>query len=163
MSEPSIYSCQDVSTRLSWDDLYIGFARMLSGRSTCKRAKVGCVITSWDYNEVLSIGYNGNYKGGPNTCDNDEVGACGCLHAEENALIKLDYNSPVKKRLYTTTSPCLMCAKRIINANINFVLYDNQYRDTSGIELLEKNNVQVLRLQRFDTNIPIDFDEEPIY
>jgi len=120
----------------------------LSDRSTCKRASVGCVITSWDYNRVLSIGYNGNYKGGPNVCDSDEVGGCGCLHAEENAIIKLDYNDHSRKRLYVTCSPCLMCAKRVINAGIEQVVYEQSYRKTDGLDLLGKNSIEIIKVDR---------------
>lgn len=127
-----------------WDEIYVEFAKKLSLRSTCKRLSVGCVITSFDHNRVLAIGYNGNYKGGQNCCDSDEPGKCGCLHAEENALIKMDYNDPVDKILYTTTSPCLMCAKRIINADIKKVIFNQLYRNTDGIDLLIENDILCL-------------------
>jgi len=112
---------------------------------------------------VLAIGYNGNYKGGPNKCDSSEPGNCGCLHAEENAIIKLDYNDHARKRLYTTTSPCKMCAKRIINAGIKHVVYSKLYRDREGVDLLMKNSVDVILeddikvsdLGLEDTSIPI--------
>jgi len=149
-------------SRICWDELYMEFAHMLAKRSTCARASVGCVVVSWDYNQVLAIGYNGNYKGGPNVCDSTEPGNCGCTHSETNCLIKLDYNNPTKKRLYTTTSPCIPCAKQIINANIDVVYYDVCYRDASGLHLLNKNGVLVLR-QTNDTLVPQDFGDEPIY
>lgn len=132
--------------RPKWPGIYMGLAILLSGRSTCRRARVGTVVTSWCHNRVLAVGYNGNYRGGPNTCDSDEPGKCGCLHAEENCIIKLDYNNKDAKRLYTTTCPCPMCAKRIINAGIYHVTYLKSYRDTSGIELLQRNGVEVNRL-----------------
>jgi len=134
-----------IETRPSWEKIYLSFAHMLRKRSTCLRAQVGCVITSWDHNKVLAIGYNGNYRGGPNVCDSSEPGKCGCLHAEENAIIKLDYNDHARKILYSTTAPCLMCAKRIINAGIELVVYKNQYRNIDGLELLNKNSVTVIQ------------------
>lgn len=115
----------------------------LSNRSTCARRHVGCVIVSSDNQRVLAIGYNGSWKGGPNACDSTEPGNCGDLHAEENALIKLDYNDPVSKKMYTTTMPCLMCAKRIINSGIGEVIYLEAYRNTEGVELLEKAGIKV--------------------
>jgi len=133
-----------IVSRPRWADVYLTFAYILSKRSMCLRASVGCVITSWDYNRVLAIGYNGNYKGGPHGCDSKEPGKCGCLHAEENAIIKLDFNDPSFKRLYTTTSPCKMCSKRIINAGIEQVVYTELYRNTEGIELLMNNSVEVI-------------------
>jgi dCMP deaminase len=143
---------EPVDKRPRWVDVYMTFAHILSKRSTCSRASVGCVITSWDYNRMLAIGYNGNYKGAPNKCDSDEPGKCGCLHAEENAIIKLDFNDHVRKRLYTTTSPCKMCAKRIINAGIDYVVYPKLYRSREGIDLLQNNGVQVIMQQ--DIKIP---------
>lgn len=130
--------------RPRWPDVYLAFAHVLARRSTCSRASVGCVVTSWDHNRVLAIGYNGNYRGGPNTCDTDEPGLCGCLHAEENAIIKLDYNDHSRKRMYNTVSPCLMCAKRIVNAGIEQVTYSTLYRKTEGIDLLGKNSVEII-------------------
>ena len=130
--------------RPKWHEVYLIFAHHLSERSTCQRAQVGCVITSWDHNRVLAIGYNGSHKGGPNECDSSEEGNCGCLHAEENAIIKMDYNDHSKKRLYCTTSPCYMCAKRIINAGIEWVCYAVPYRKNDGVELLTKNSIEVV-------------------
>lgn len=128
--------------RPSFDDLYMNLAVMLSKRSTCARLHVGCVIVSDDNQRVLAIGYNGSWRGGPNGCDSTEPGNCGCLHAEENALIKMNYNDPAGKRLYTTTMPCVYCAKRIVNAGIGEVIYLNEYRKKEGIELLQKAGIQ---------------------
>jgi len=66
-----------------------------------------------------------------------------CLHAEENAIIKLDFNDVTEKILWTTDSPCKMCSKRIINAGIKHVIYAKLYRKTEGIELLLKNSIKV--------------------
>lgn len=141
--------------RTRWDDVWMGLARSLAGRTSCKRAGVGCLVVSQDNHRVLAIGYNGNYQMGPNTCDTDEPGACGCLHAEENALIKLDYGDPAGKKMYTTTSPCLMCAKRIINAGIREVIYETEYRKRDGIELL-KSSPLVFVHQFLPLNIDIE-------
>ena len=65
------------------------------------------------------------------------------LHAEINALLKMDYNNPKKKKLYLTLSPCRMCSKAIINAGINEVVYKEAYRDLSGVELLKKSGIIV--------------------
>ena len=140
----SIYDHEhDEDPRPGWGSIYMNFAFALSERSSCNRASVGSVITSWDHNRVLAIGYNGNYRGGPNCCDTTQPGACGCLHAEENAIIKLDYNDHSAKILYTTVSPCVMCAKRILNAGIMEVRYCIQYRDIKGLALLQNNGVTV--------------------
>lgn len=143
MSSSSIYEFEG-DERPRWDDIYLTLALILSQRSTCKRASVGSVITSWDHTRVLSVGYNGNYRGGPNTCDTDVPGACGCVHGETNSIIKLNYNDPEDKRMYCTTSPCYNCAKMIIQANIREVVYHKRYRKTDGIELLQNNNIRVV-------------------
>lgn len=86
-------------------------------------------------------------RGGANYVDSLERGKTGTIHAENNALIKLDYSNPKQKRAYVTLSPCLTCARLLINACINEVVYDEEYRDTSGLELLRKHGVVVTRFQ----------------
>ena len=119
------------------------FAKTIARRSYDPRHQVGAVVVTEDNCQVLSIGYNGNYAGGPNEVESTEPGASGMIHAEINALIKLDYNNPKNKKLYLTLSPCRACAKAIVNSGIAEVVYDNQYRDTSGIELLSAAGVTV--------------------
>lgn len=118
-------------------------ALSLAARSTCSRLHVGCVVVSTDKQRVLAIGYNGNWRGGPNGCDTTEPGNCGCLHAEDNALIKLNYNDPSPREMYTTTMPCVYCAKRIVNAGIGAVTYLHAYRKTEGVTLLKEAGVRV--------------------
>lgn len=125
-----------VFMRLAWD---------VAAVSNCNRLNVGCVITDIDRMRVLSIGYNGNYKGGPNICDSKVPGQCGCLHAEDNACLKLDFTEPTKVA-YVTHSPCVLCAKRLINAGIHGIFYDEAYRKQDGLDLLVKGNVQVEQL-----------------
>ena len=116
----------------------------LAERSIDPRTQVGCVVISGDDNaSVLAIGYNGQEKGGPNEVDSLEPGQSGCLHAEENAIIKLDFNSHKRKVMYVTVSPCLMCAKRIVNAAIDEVVYATAYRDPVGLERLKMRGVKV--------------------
>ena len=132
-----------INPRPTWPEIWMQLAEHLSQRSTCRRAHVGCVIVSSDNCRVLSMGYNGNYTKGPNTCDSNEPGFCGCLHAEDNCLLKMNFNDPVDKIMYTTTSPCKACAKRIVQASINEVIYLNEYRNTEGIELLKQAHVKI--------------------
>jgi len=142
--------------RPSFESIWMNLAVTLAKRSTCKRAHVGSVVVSEDNQRVLAIGYNGNYKGGPNHCDSDEPGLCGCLHSEENSLIKLNYNDSSRKKIYTTTSPCVQCAKRIINASIDEVIYLNEYRKTEGLELLRSSGVYVRKISQGDIQIEED-------
>ncbi len=130
-------------SRPAWDDVWMDFAKTISRRSYDPRHQVGAVVITEDNCQVLSIGYNGNYAGGPNEVESTEPGASGMIHAEINALIKLDYNNPKNKKLYLTLSPCRACAKAIVNSGIAEVIYDEQYRDTSGIELLSAAGVTV--------------------
>lgn len=129
--------------RPSWDEVWSLFATTISKRSIDPRFKVGAVIVTEDNTQVLSIGYNGDQAGGPNEVESLEPGQSGCIHAEINALIKLDFNNPKKKKMYVTLSPCKMCAKAIVNANINEVIYSEKYRDDSGVLLLLKSGVDV--------------------
>jgi len=131
----------------------MSLAMMLAERSTCARLHVGCVVVSGDNQRVLSIGYNGSWRGGPNGCDSTEPGNCGCLHAEDNSLIKLNYNDAAEKKLYTTIMPCSYCAKRIINAGIQEVIYLHEYRKTEGIEILKEAGIKVRQLPSWDLQV----------
>lgn len=129
--------------RPGWDDIYMRFASVLSERSTCDRLKVGCVIVSEDNNKVLSLGYNGGPAKVSNGCLSSEPGKCGHLHAEINALIKLDYNDPCRKKAYVTTQPCYMCAVALVNAKVSEVIYQEAYRLTDGLKLLTDAGIAV--------------------
>lgn len=144
-------------SRPSFDVVYMNLALMLALRSTCSRLHVGCVVVSGDNQRVLAIGYNGSYRGGPNGCDSTEPGNCGCLHAEDNSLIKMNYNDPAEKKLYTTTMPCAYCAKRIVNAGIGEVIYLHAYRKTEGIEILSAAGVKVRQIPLGDVQIQQDW------
>jgi len=131
--------------RPKWNDTWMEFAHLIGKRSYDPRHRVGAVVVTNDNTQVLSVGYNGNYAGGPNEVESKNPGESGMLHAEINALLKTDYNNPKKKIMYVTLSPCRMCAKAIINAGIHKVVYDEEYRDTSGLELLRAAGIRVKR------------------
>ena len=128
--------------RPNWDEIWMQFARLVSKRSYDPRHRVGAVIVTSDNQQVLSIGYNGNYSGGPNETESAVPGESGMIHAEINALIKLDYNIPKNKKMYVTLSPCRMCAKAIVNGGIDEVIYDEEYRDTSSLDILKTAGVK---------------------
>ena len=132
-----------MAERPSWDEIWMGMAHNISRRSYDPRHQVGAIIVTQDNSQVLSLGYNGNYKGGPNEVESEVPGDSGMLHAEINALLKLDYNNPKQKAMYVTLSPCRMCSKAIINAGINEVVYDREYRDTTGLDILRSVGVWV--------------------
>tara|TARA_B100000700_G_scaffold291029_2_gene349693 strand:- start:3007 stop:3411 length:405 start_codon:yes stop_codon:yes gene_type:complete len=133
--------------RPEWDEIWMSFARNISRRSYDPRYQVGAIVVTDDNTQVLSVGYNGNHQGGPNEVESVEPGASGMIHAEINALLKMDYNNPKKKIMYVTLSPCRMCAKAMINAGIDEVIYDEEYRDRSGIDLLLSSGVSVKSYQ----------------
>ncbi|MBI3558342.1 MAG: hypothetical protein HY074_18905 [Deltaproteobacteria bacterium] len=116
----------------------------LAERSTCLRLKVGTVITSTDYRKVLAVGYNGNATGLHNGCDRDEVGNCGCLHSEENAVINCDAPRMVEKIAFVTHLPCVQCAKRLINlGNVRTVYYANDYRIRDSLDVLKSVGIEI--------------------
>jgi dCMP deaminase len=133
--------------RPSFQQIYMTLAFRLSERSTCKRLKVGTVITSTDFRKVLAVGYNGNATGLPNECDRDEPGNCGCLHSEDNAVINCDSPRHVEKLVFVTNLPCVMCAKRLINlGNVKQVFYVEDYRVKDSLELLRQAGIGVTQI-----------------
>jgi dCMP deaminase len=124
------------------------FARSISRRSYDPRHQVGTVIVTSDNTQVLSVGYNGNYSGGPNKVESEIPGQSGMIHSEINALLKMDYNNPKDKVLYVTMSPCRMCAKAIVNTGIKHVIYDAEYRDRSGLDVLESAGVSFSKIEK---------------
>ena len=133
--------------RPSWPETWMSIARTIALRSYDQRLKVGAIIVSEDNSRMLSVGYNGNYKGGPNLHESTEPGQSGFIHAEVNALVKCDYNFHKKKHMYLTHSPCRSCAKLIVNADIASVIYEIPYRDTSGLEILSSVGIEVFSLE----------------
>jgi dCMP deaminase len=122
--------------RIPLFEVYMRMAEELAKRSTCSRLQVGTVVTDARLENVLAIGYNGNARGLPNRCDSTVPGQCGCIHSEVNALIKAP-GAVRDKVVFVTNSPCVMCAKLIINSGVTHVFYRQAYRDPSGVELLQ--------------------------
>ena len=120
---------------------YMVMAYGLSFRSTCHRLKVGSIITSFNLEEIYSIGYNGNASGLENSCDSNTPGNCGCVHSENNSLIKCN-NRDRDKVLFVTASPCLSCTKLIINSGFSWVYYLEPYRETTSLSLLHYSGIR---------------------
>lgn len=134
--------------RPPFPQIYLRLALSLSARSTCKRLKVGTVISSTDFRKILAVGYNGNASGLTNTCDRDEPGNCGCLHSEENAVINCDSPRTVEKLVFVTHLPCVACAKRLINlGNVRQIYYHQDYRIRDSVDLLQQVNIAVQQLE----------------
>ncbi len=129
--------------RPSWDEVWMTMAETIAKRSHHSASKVGSLIVTSDNTQVLALGYNGNAAGMSNVPQSEEPGCSGLLHAEINALLKLDYNNPKDKIMYLTLSPCEYCAKAIVNSGIKKVIYKKEYRDRTGIELLETCDIDI--------------------
>src|SRR4030081_1796906 len=134
--------------RIPLEEVYMRMAEELAKRSTCARLQVGSVITTPDLTQVLGIGYNGNAKGLPNRCDSTQPGNCGCIHSEQNALIKAGAGVP-GTGMFVSASPCVMCAKMIINTNVVRVYYRQAYRDPAGLDVLGQGGGEVIHYDRW--------------
>ena len=122
-------------------------ARIWAENSYCERRKVGALVVK--DKTIISDGYNGTPSGFENKCeDSNTVTPPYVLHAEANAITKLarSSNNSDGSTLYVTASPCIECAKLIIQAGIKKVVYAEKYRLTDGIDLLRQAGVEVIYL-----------------
>ena len=126
------------------DRRYIEMASVWAKNSYCKRRQVGALLVRDKM--IISDGYNGTPSGFENVCE-DENGITKpyVLHAEANAITKVakSGNSSDGSTLYVTASPCIECAKLIIQAGIRRVVYRDEYRLTDGIDLLSRAGIEV--------------------
>ena len=106
------------------------------------------MVTDANLENVLAIGYNGNAKGLPNKCDSTVPGSCGCIHSEVNALVKAP-GAVKDKVVFVTNSPCVMCAKLMMNSGVTHVFFRKAYRDPSGTELLTSAGVTPVLYDRW--------------
>jgi len=127
------------------DTRYMRMARIWAENSYCQRRQVGALLVK--NKMIISDGYNGTPAGFENNCE-DENGNSKpyVLHAEANAITKVarSHNSSDGATLYVTASPCMECAKLIIQAGIKRVVYGEHYRIMDGIELLERAGIEVV-------------------
>lgn len=129
------------------DRRYLRMARIWSENSYCQRRQVGAIIVKDQM--IISDGYNGTPSGFDNVCESPEgVTYPYVLHAEANAITKVarSNNSSDGATLYVTASPCMECAKLIIQAGIKRVVFSELYRITDGIDLLKKAGVQIVHI-----------------
>jgi len=134
--------------RIPLFEVYMRMAEELAKRSTCRRLQVGTVVTDAQLENVLGIGYNGNARGLPNRCDSNVPGQCGCIHSEVNALVKAP-GAIRDKVVFVTNSPCVMCAKLVINSGVTHLFFRRIYRDPSGIEILRSAGVTTVLYDRW--------------
>lgn len=130
-----------------FDLRYIQMARIWAKNSYCKRRQVGALLVKNQM--IISDGYNGTPSGFENDCeDENNQSKPYVLHAEANAISKVakSNNSSDGATLYITDSPCMDCAKLIIQAGIIRVVYGDEYRITDGIKLLEKAGIEIVKI-----------------
>jgi dCMP deaminase len=140
--------CVPEVTRPPLYEVYMRMAEELAKRSTCSRLQVGTVITDAALENVVAIGYNGNARGFPNRCDSATPGGCGCIHSEQNALVKAPGHLRGKVA-FVTASPCVMCAKLMIQASVGHFFYREAYRNPEGVDVLQQGGVTVVRYTRW--------------
>ena len=147
--------------RPTWDEYFIAITKQVATRSTCLRRKVGAIIVN--DKRILTTGYNGAPKGVKSCleigkCMRQELGVpsgqrheiCRALHAEQNAIIQAAYHG-VKiegSDIYSTTQPCVLCAKMLINAGIKKIYYFEEYPDELALELLKEAGVELIKLEK---------------
>jgi dCMP deaminase len=142
--------------RPSWNAYFMEITNLVAQRSTCLRRRVGAVLVK--DKRILATGYNGAPSGLPHCLDvgcmreenNIPSGQrhelCRGLHAEQNVIIQAArYGIPIQgSTLYSTTRPCVICAKMIINANIISVCFDEGYADELSDQMLEEAGVKLV-------------------
>lgn len=130
-----------------FDKRYIEMAQIWAKNSYCKRRQVGALIVKEKM--IISDGYNGTPSGFENICEDENFETKPyVLHAEANAITKVakSNNSSENATLYVTTSPCLECAKLIIQSGISRVVYTERKETNDGIPLLERANIEVVQI-----------------
>lgn len=129
------------------DQRYLKMALIWAQNSYCKRRQVGAILVKDKM--IISDGYNGTPSGFENICeDENNLTKPYVLHAEANAITKVakSNNSSEGATMYVTSSPCLECAKLIIQAGIKRVVFTDSYRLEDGIELLRRANIEVVQV-----------------
>ncbi len=127
------------------DKRYLRMAKIWAENSYCQRRKVGALVVKDQM--IISDGYNGTPSGFENVCeDENNVTKPYVLHAEANAITKIarSGNSSEGATMYITASPCIECAKLIIQAGIKRVIYSEKYRIEDGISLMKKAGIEVV-------------------
>ena len=130
------------------DERYLRMARIWAENSYCRRRQVGALVVKDKM--IISDGYNGTPSGFENVCEDDNyVTKPYVLHAEANAITKLarSNNNSDGATIYITASPCIECAKLIIQAGIRRVVYGENYRLTDGVDLLKRAGIEVILME----------------
>ena len=135
----------DKEKQQKFDLRYLEMARIWAKNSYCQRRQVGALVVKDGM--IISDGYNGTPSGFENVCeDESNVTKPYVLHAEANAITKLarSNNNSEGATIYITASPCIECAKLIIQSGIKRVVYGEKYRLTDGVDLLERAHIETV-------------------
>jgi dCMP deaminase len=165
--------------RPPWDEYFMSIARLVAGRSTCLRRRVGAILVK--DRRILATGYNGAPAGLPHCVEagcirerlqvpsGERHELCRGIHAEQNAIIQsANYGTGISgSTIYTTHHPCSVCAKMIINAGIVTVVTDDSYPDglagdmldRAGIEVRTLGNVEIASDASFAAAVPRSSDD----
>ena len=137
----------ELKKQRQFDLRYLTMARIWAQNSYCQRRQVGALVVKEGM--IISDGYNGTPSGFENICEDDNgITKPYVLHAEANAITKLarSSNNSDGATIYITASPCIECAKLIIQSGIKRVVYSEKYRLMDGIELLLRAGIEVVFL-----------------
>ncbi len=134
------------------DKRYLRMARIWAENSYCVRRRVGAIIVKDQM--IISDGYNGTPSGFENVCEDEASGLTKpyVLHAEANAITKVarSNNSSEGATLYVTASPCMECAKLIIQSGIRRVVYNELYRLSDGIDLMRRAGIECIHIDELN-------------
>lgn len=131
-----------------FDRRYLEMAQVWAKNSYCKRRQVGALIVKGRM--IISDGFNGTPSGFENVCEDDEGKTKPyVLHAEANAITKVakSNNSSEGATLYVTSSPCVECAKLIIQSGIRRVVYMDEYHKVDGLALLKRAGIEIVKVE----------------
>ena len=137
--------------QLAIDKRYLKMARIWASNSYCIRRQVGALLVKEKM--IISDGYNGTPSGFENKCEDElDNTKSYVLHAEANAITKVakSNNSSDGSTLYITTSPCVECAKLIIQSGIIRVAYHEKYRITDGLDLLDRAKIELVHIPEIE-------------
>ena len=143
--------------RPDWDSYFMKICHVVAERSTCLRRTVGAILVG--NRRILATGYNGAPQGVPHCaevgCLREQMGIpagerqelCRGLHAEQNAIIQAAIHGVALQEVtcYSTTQPCITCAKMLINANVKRMVYEGDYPDQLATQMLQEAGVQLVR------------------
>lgn len=141
----------DKDKQLRYDRVYLKMAETWASLSHCQRKQVGALIVKDGM--IISDGYNGTPSGFDNCCEDEDGNTHWyVLHAEANAILKVSKstNSALGATLYLTLSPCRDCAKLVLQAGINRVVFANRYKDDSGLNFLKHAGVLVEQIDTYE-------------